>query len=191
MLLIPDISHHNTLTDSAMHDMKAAGYPVVINKATQGGSNIDATFADRLARERSVGLIPGSYAFLDPNPSGIKQAQHYLKVAHLQKGDLQPIVDAESLGLTRTTFLQAMYTLEGQGYRPILYSYKSFWESLGSPVRWPLWIAGYTKSMPSLPASAEVFAWQYTDKEQVAGVVGPCDCSKFFGTLLDLKKYLI
>lgn len=190
-LLIPDISHYSQLGPSAFHDMKQAGYPAVIMKATEGGNYTDPKFADYFVRTRMADMIPGAYAFEDPSPSGIVQEQHFLDVAHLVKGDLQPIVDAEKLGLTRATFLQAMYTLEKKGYRPIQYSYLDFWKGLGAPTRWPLWLANYSGHLPALPTGTELFALQYTDKEKVAGVLNPCDCSKFFGTPQDLKKYLI
>lgn len=190
-LLIPDISHYSHIASNGFHLMMAAGYPCVIMKATEGVTYDDPAFADLFIRARMTSVIPGAYAFIDPKPSGIAQEQHFLKVAHLRKGDLQPIVDAEAVGLTRATVLQALYTLEKQGYKPILYTYKSFWEGLGSPKRWPVWIASYTPQMPDLGKDVEIFAWQYTDRANVNGVLNPCDCSKFFGNIADLRKYVI
>ncbi|MGI4789235.1 MAG: glycoside hydrolase family 25 protein [Janthinobacterium lividum] len=188
-LLIPDVSHFEP--DIQFHDMANAGIPAFITKSTQGTDYTDPTYLDFMARGRSVGLIAGAYAFINPS-NGAAQAEYFLHVAHLQAGDLQPIVDAEKLGLTKATTEAALTDLEQRGHKPILYASFAFWRDvLGSPSRWPLWLAAYRAVMPVLPAGVTLFAWQYTDSATVAGVARTCDASHFYGTADDLSAYLI
>jgi GH25 family lysozyme M1 (1,4-beta-N-acetylmuramidase) len=189
MLLVPDISHYEP--NVQFHDIKASGVPCVITKATQGTSYTDPTFLDFLARGRSVGLIMGAYAFLNPG-GGAAQADYLLEVGHLTSGDLQPIVDAEKLGLTKETTFAALEELTRRGYAPILYASLSFFgDVLGNPTDYPLWLAAYRAVLPDLPGSVALFAWQYTDRGHCPGVATTCDCSHFYGSLDDLKSYCI
>ena len=183
----PDIYHGDHAV--SFHDMAAAGIPLVILKATEGTAYTDPAFAARAARVRSVpGLALGAYAFLDARP-GPPQAAHFLSAAHLQPGDLQPVVDAEKLGLTKAETFAALTDLEGRGYRPILYASLSFWRDvLGSPTRWALWLAAYCATLPALPDDVTLFAWQHSENSTCPGVVGPCDMSYAYGNLSD---YLI
>ena len=188
-LLIPDISHYEP--NVQFHDIAAGGVPCVIVKATQGTSYTDPDFADFMERGRSVGLIMGAYAYINPG-NGAGQADYLLNVSHLQAGDLQPIVDAEALGLTKATTEAALTELEAQGKKPILYASYAFWrDNLGSPTRWPLWMAAYRAVMPTLPSAVKLFAWQFSDHAVVPGIAEPCDCSHFFGTADDLAAYCV
>lgn len=188
-LLLPDISHYENV--QSFHDIANAGCPAVIMKCTEGTGYTDPTYADYKARTKACGMVAGAYVFLDP-AQATPQVQHFLSAAHLSSGDLQPIVDAEKLGLTKGEFTAAMYDLEGRAYKPICYANYYFWrDTLGSPSRWPLWLAGYTQTMHTLAKNVRLFAWQFTDKGQVPGITNPVDCSHFYGTVSDLKGYCI
>ena len=182
-----DISHYEADVD--FHTLAGAGAcPLVITKCSEGSSYTDPTFADFAKRVRTVpGLIFGSYVFLDagdPSP----QVAHYLSTAHLQPGDLQPVVDAEAAGLTRQQTFDALHQLETRGYRPILYcSCDYFANTLGSPTRWWLWLMSYKKTLPALPAGVRLWAWQHTDAAVFPGVARPCDGNYLYVPVADLK----
>jgi GH25 family lysozyme M1 (1,4-beta-N-acetylmuramidase) len=86
-----------------------------------------------------------------------------------------------------------MHQLEAGGYKPILYCSLSYYRDvLGSPTRWPLWLAYYGAQMPTaLPPELVVFAWQRTDKGTCPGVSQPCDMNRVFYSSEGLKKFMI
>jgi lysozyme len=185
----PDLSHWDRLTPDAFHQFKANNFPCVILKATQGNTNTDPTYTDYAHRTRTVGLLLGAYVFLTPGAAG-PQIVHYESIAHLQPGDIQPIVDAEAAGLTKATTFAAMADLEAHGYKPILYASYAFWHDvLGAPTKWPLWLAAYRAVMPALPKAVTLFAWQYSESASCPGVVGNCDMNKFYAK--DFSQFLI
>ena len=183
----PDLSHYTDPADADFHTLAAGGVPLVITKASEGSHFTDPTYAGFAQRIRSVPLILGAYCFLDVAPEG-PQVAHFISVAHLQKGDLQPVIDAEATGLGKDETFAAMEDLEGRGYRPILYCSLSFFNDvLGSPTKWWLWVAAYRATMPILPAGVRVFAWQHSDHAVFPGIAKPCDGSYLYVTVADLK----
>jgi lysozyme len=182
----PDLSHYEPDVD--FHQVAAGGCPLVITKATEGANYVDPTYAGFAARIRSVpGLILGAYVFEHTGFSAAAQISRFLSVAHLQKGDLQPVVDAEQLGLTRAETFAALTGLEARGYRPILYCSLSFFQDvLRSPTRWWLWLAAYRDTLPALPDEVNLFAWQHTDHAVFPGVKNPVDASYLYVPVADL-----
>lgn len=183
----PDLSHYEPVVD--FHKVtREGGAPLVITKCSQGATSVDPTYADFAKRIHSVGAILGAYHYLDPLPAPETQMAHFLATAKLQKGDLQPVIDAEAAGLTKETTFEALYSLEHRRYRPILYCSLAFWRDvLGSPVRWLLWLAAYRAALPALPDSVRLFAWQHTDCANFPGVAKPCDSSYLYVPLARLK----
>jgi lysozyme len=89
-----DLSHHqrNVDFDKLITENKPA---FVFLKATEGKSHIDVAYADRLNKFRELGIPVGGYHFFNYNVSGKEQADHYIRTADLQKGDLFPVLDVE------------------------------------------------------------------------------------------------
>ena len=182
----PDISHFVDPSSVDFHAVAAGGVPLVICKSSQGSHYTDPTYAGFASRIRSVPLILGAYCFLDVAPEG-PQVAHFMNVAHLQKGDLQPVIDAEAAGLSKAETFAAMADLEGRGYRPILYCNLSFFaDVLGSPTKWWLWLAAYRATLPTLPAGVKLWAWQHNDAGICPGVARPCDMSYLYVPVADL-----
>jgi len=181
-----DLSHYEPDVD--FHKL-AETCPFVITKCSEGTGYIDPTYQGFADRVRTVpDLIFGSYVFLDAAPAS-PQVDHYLSAAHLEPGDLQPVVDAEALGLTRAETLAAMTDLELRGYRPILYASLSFYKDvLNAPSRWWLWLAAYRDNLPALPPGTKLFAWQHSDHAVFPGVAKPCDGSYLYVSVDDLKE---
>lgn len=185
----PDISHFSA--DVQFHDIKNAGCPLVITKCTEGAHYVDSTYQDFSQRIRSVGLLLGAFLYEDAAPEG-PQVAHFFNTAHLQSGDIQPILDAEAAGLTKAETEGALEDLERRGYEPILYCNVSFYRDvLGSPTRWTLWIAGYNTALPTLPVGITLFAWQYSESGKCPGVSGPCDMNRLYIPLAQLHNFLI
>lgn len=181
-----DISHYEPV--NSFHDYKDANHPLLITKATEGTGYTDPTYADYAKRVRSVpGLILGAYVFEDVGNAKV-QNDHFFSVTHLQKGDLQPILDAEAAGLSKTQTLNALIDMENRGYRPILYASLSFfYDVLGAPTKWWLWLAAYRSVLPSLHSNVKLFAWQHTDHGTFPGIPNPCDGSYLYVPVANLK----
>jgi GH25 family lysozyme M1 (1,4-beta-N-acetylmuramidase) len=186
-----DVSHYDD-AHLDLHAYAAHGAPLIVLKATEGTHYTDPTFLSVLGRIRSVpGLIAASYVFEDAAPAGA-QIDHYLSVAHLRSGDLQPIIDAEALGLTRAEVYAAIADLRARGYDPLTYCDLSFFrDTLGSPTDITLWLADYTGSLPDLPDGVKLFAWQHTDRGVCPGVGNPSDMSYLYVPTDKLSDYCI
>lgn len=187
----PDLSHYEPNVD--FHVLVTEGVPLVITKCTEGQSYVDPTYENFAKRIHATpGMILGAYVFEDVGDAK-SQNSHFLSAAHLGKGDLQPVLDAEALGLSKDQTFEALRDFERRGYRPILYCNLSFFRDvLGSPLNWWLWLAAYTKSLPKLATGVKLFAWQHTDSGVYKGVAKPCDSSYLYVSIADLKaKFLI
>ena len=180
----PDLSHYEPV--ESFHALAAANVPLVITKATEGNYT-DPTWADYSARIRSVPMILGGYVFQDVGDVD-PQIGHFLSAAHLQTGDLQPVLDAEALGLTQAATFAALRDFESRGFAPILYCSLSFFtDVLGSPSAWWLWLAAYRATLPALPRGVKLFAWQRTDHAIFPGISKPCDGNYLYVPVADLK----
>ena len=176
----PDLSHYEPDVD--FHEVQAGGAPLVITKATQAAFT-DPTWADFAARIRSVGLVLGGFVYEEAAPEAA-QIAHYFSAAHLQVGDLQPVLDAEAAGLTLAETVAALEDMANRGYRPILYCSLAFWNDvLGGINDYWIWLAAYRDALPDLPADTKLFAWQHTDCATFPGVAKPCDASYLYAPL--------
>jgi GH25 family lysozyme M1 (1,4-beta-N-acetylmuramidase) len=186
-----DVSHYDDANLDLHAYVNVGGCKLIILKASEGNW-ADPTFARMSAQVRSMpGLTLGTYVYEDDAPEA-GQIGAYLSTAHLQSGDLQPVVDAEALGLTRAETFAALEDLEHRGYAPILYCNKYFFVSvLGSPTRWRLWLADYTGALPALPDGVSLFAWQHTQNNSCPGIPAPCDMSYLFAPSGDITPFLI
>lgn len=89
-----DISHHqkNIDYDELIKENKPA---FVLMKTTEGQTVVDCEYANRLKKFRDLGIPVGGYHFFNYNASGKAQAENYIRISDLQKGDLYPIIDVE------------------------------------------------------------------------------------------------
>jgi lysozyme len=83
--LIVDLSHHNGAPD--LQKAKAAGIVGVIQKATQGTSFTDPTFAANRKKAADVGLLFGAYHF-GVGADGVEQADFFLSTVQPGGSDI-------------------------------------------------------------------------------------------------------
>lgn len=84
----------------------------------------------------------------------------------------------------------------GRSRRPIVYTGHFWRDFLGNPIilsRCLLWLAAYVSDpKPYTPrAWKRITFWQYTDRGRVAGVDGPVDRNRFFGSRKRLRSVRI
>ena len=154
-----------------------------------GGDN---TFAPNWAGIKAAGMIRGAYQFFEPGDDPIAQANIVIaKVGVLGAGDLPVTADVEvtggQSGGTIAANLQTWLTHveAGTGKKPMIYTAPGWWNgNVGSSAfgSYPLWVANWGVSCPSLPSGWSNFAfWQDADNGSVAGIGGAVDTDEYNG----------
>lgn len=201
-----DVSHYQEKIDwLRLRNANMGADPVtfVIIKATEGVSLMDDRFNDNFYQARRNGLIRGAYHFLTPDVSAKKQAEFFLRQAHLEEGDLPPVLDIEDerkwlasgknkkqiqkMALEWLDVVEKYY-----GVKPIIYSGYRFRRDILSDKKfneYPFWMAHYYVSEPA--KDIKWHFWQHTDCGKLSGIRGPVDCNVFIGTMAELKDMLI
>jgi GH25 family lysozyme M1 (1,4-beta-N-acetylmuramidase) len=181
-----------------------AGVRFAVIKATEGASLVDHRY--RANRERSVAndIVPGAYHFARPSRrprSAIRQANHYLRVAHLRSGQLVPVLDLEVDGGLPRYRLRAWVRRWVQrvravtNLRAVIYTSARFWHHAMGNTTWfahrgyRLWLAQWHVRAPSVPAHRWTGSgwslWQWTACRHVRGIHGCVDGNRASGPSLD------
>jgi len=195
--VVIDISHYETVSQD-FAATAAAGIVAVILKATQGSGFIDPTFLPRVAEARTAGLLVGAYHFLDgSNPA--EQIAHFLTVAKSEAGidflaiDWEPYPPSQATAMAAAQAVASVQAATGSW--PILYTNRYMISSPSATLsRCPLWLAEYGTNPVCPPGWSQWTLWQHTDGQvgsapvPVPGI-GPCDRSRFAGTVEQLKAW--
>lgn len=201
-----DVSHYQGRIDwENLRNANMGSSPVsfVIIKATEGISLMDDYFNENFYQARRNGLIRGAYHFLTPDVPAKKQAEFFLRQAHLEEGDLFPVLDIEDerkwqasgLGkadIQRMALDWLQVVGEHYGVKPIIYSSYRFRRDILTDKRfkqYPFWMAHYYVQEPAKDIEWEF--WQHTDCGKLSGIRGPVDCNVFRGNKKELEKFLI
>jgi GH25 family lysozyme M1 (1,4-beta-N-acetylmuramidase) len=165
-----------------------------------GQCGADPYFATNRVAAESNRIRVGAYhrAFAaggtteDARADAIAEADVFLgAVGSLQSGELVPVLDIESpfSGMTATTLrtwirVWVKKVNKRLGRKPMIYTNASSWAATGNTLefaqaRYPLWIAEWGVSRPSVPASNWAghgySVWQYSSSGTVAGISGNVD----------------
>lgn len=189
-----DVSHWQNDRGPIDWQMVArAGISGVLVKATQGSGYVDAQHAANVAGARAAGLLVGHYHYAGASGSQpgspAAEAAWFLRNVDHRPGELL-VLDYEpgrppgNPDEWCAQFLAAVR--ETTGVRPLLYMN----ESTARGLAWtrtrgmgtPLWVARYGVNNGQVPSVAlnvgswgAPALWQYTDRGEVAGVVGAVD----------------
>lgn len=186
-------------------EVKASGASFAYTKATQG-LNRDPRFTSHWTGIKAAGLLRGAYHWLVPGVDILRQAEAvFACVGKLGDGDLPVALDVErdAKGADKTAgtaddvkatdaqveqLADCIHHLTGK--RPLVYSYQSYLDDRNIEVpNCGLWIARYEPGPPSLPPGWLTYRFhQYAgDGGKQRGIKGPCDQSRFRGTLAELQ----
>lgn len=164
----------------------ASGVQFAYVKATQGATIVDARFASNRSGARAAGLRYGAYHFFEADTDSAAQARHFLATVGEDIGSLPPVLDVET-GMPSRAEVQAWLDLveEQTGVTPVIYSTAPFAnEHLSGFGSYPLWIADYGASTPTLPVTWTTWTvWQYDDSANVPGIDGVVDANVHNGPL--------
>lgn len=168
----------------------------IIAKATEGVTIKDKMYNDNMKNIRKGGYIAGAYHYYSTLSNAKAQAEAFIKTAQLQKGDLAPIIDVESMGKMtpeklRKSVLEFISILE-KHYKctPIIYTSANFrLDNLSTEDfdRFTFWIGHYGVDKPKVDCSF----WQFTEKAQINGISGKVDVDVFFDDRESFSKLLI
>ncbi|MBZ9662941.1 glycoside hydrolase family 25 protein [Mesorhizobium sp. ESP-6-4] len=194
-----DISHHNGNVN--LVKAQTDGIVGVIQKATQGQTGVDPTYARNRGRAETAKLLWGAYHF-GTGSDGVRQAENFLSVVGDRKAllvlDLEPNPTGPSMSLEEARAF-VTHVHDKTGHFPGLYSGHYIKQLLGTstdPILakcW-FWLAQYGPT-PVVPRNwASWTMWQYTDgafgpdPKSVLGI-GRCDRDMFSGDQADLTAF--
>jgi GH25 family lysozyme M1 (1,4-beta-N-acetylmuramidase) len=168
----------------------------------------DPYFAANRTAAEQVGIRVGAYhrAFAsggtvaDARADALAESDVFLAtVGSLQSGELLPVLDVETpfTGMTATTLRTWIRVFVKRvnkrlGRKPMIYTNATSWSATGNTTefaraKYPLWIAQYSGSKPSVPAANWAghgySVWQYTSSGAIAGISGNVDMDRL-GTAL-------
>ncbi|MGH2512507.1 MAG: GH25 family lysozyme, partial [Candidatus Limnocylindrales bacterium] len=118
--------------------VKAAGKQFVVMKATEGTDYVDPMYATNRAGAMAVGIPMTAYDFASPDATAneaVLEADHFVAVAGLTSGNLNPVLDLEQTGGLAPAALQVWVrawldeVTAKLGIRPMIYVSPSFWST--------------------------------------------------------------
>jgi lysozyme len=195
-----DVSKHQGSIDwKRVSQMKKNGIQItfVFIKATEGITRQDNKFLTNWKHSEQNGLLRGAYHFYYPSRDAGKQADNFINIVKLSKGDLPPVVDIEySNGKSAKKIcddlkvfverLEKYYTV-----KPIIYTNINFYNTylIGNFDNYPLWIAGYFDHDRFYNEfTTPWILWQHSEGGKVDGIGGNVDFNVFNGSLEKLKR---
>jgi lysozyme len=196
-----DVSHHQ---DNINWDLVSAmqvknvkiGFAFI--KATEGLAKVDNRFNRNWFRAREAGMCRGAYHFFLATKSGRLQAQNFIDVVELEKGDLPPVLDVEQtygvspdkLRKEVQNFLQS--TEEYYGVKPIIYTNVDFYRQYlnGAFDDYPLWVAHYLQQDKPRINRSWLF-WQHNEAGRVNGITSKVDFDVFNGDSTAFRNLLL
>lgn len=167
-------------------------------KATEGLLLVDPYFQRNWREAPKAGMICGAYHFFRPRKDGKAQAKFFLQVVNIEKGDLPPVVDIESLDgvspakmrLELSDFIN--YVEMKTKVKPIIYTGLKFYRDYlaGEFENYHLWIANYHQAQLRMDKSLWKF-WQHSDRAKINGIGHVVDFNAFNGDSTELVKMLV
>lgn len=193
-----DVSHYNGIID--FKRVKASGREFVWAKCSEYVADI--TYNRNRRDAKAAGLLFGAYHFFHPSRDPQTQAEKFLKLAGIERGDLVPMLDWEhSDGIPsyvdRSRAIIWLNTVEAAiGAIPIIYGSPYFLQALKlekSFARYPLMISHYGVSAPLVPSPWETWTfWQHSERGDIPGIPAlDEDLDMFNGTKEQLQQFTV
>lgn len=167
-------------------------------KATEGLGNVDPQFRRNWLNADEQNIAKGAYHFFIPGKNAQRQADNFMEIVSLNRGDLPPVLDIE-IG-RRMSVLQMQKEVKiwldavekNYGVKPIIYTNIDFYQKYFSTgfEDYPLWIAHYLQPDKPRIESKWVF-WQHSETGRVNGIKSPVDFNVFYGDSADFKNLLL
>lgn len=197
-----DVSHHNPILnwDNVLEQNITFAYM----KATEGNSHLDRNYEFNYDLARKSNIKVGSYHFYTFALSGKEQAQHFLKTAHFNSGDLIPAIDVEhspanpyskdkEFVKTVITELKIMENIlyERFGVHPIIYTNKDCFKLYikGNFNENIIWMCDLHNEPSEDINNWRI--WQFSHKGELPGIDGHVDLNYYRYTFTEFKELLL
>jgi GH25 family lysozyme M1 (1,4-beta-N-acetylmuramidase) len=196
-----DVSHYQGRID--WRRVSRSGHHFAIAKATEGHNYVDPTYLRNKWQAEASGVAFGAYHFARPDrrPNDpIREANHFLDVAHLEPGNVIPVLDLETTGglskrrITRWILVWLRRVRERLGVRAMVYTSPLGWsERTGNTTAvaragYDVWVAHWGVRRPTLPARGwggkGWTMWQRSACGSVPGIRGCVDVDHLVGRSL-------
>ncbi|MEP6594962.1 MAG: GH25 family lysozyme [Ginsengibacter sp.] len=196
-----DVSHYQKVIDwSNVKEMQAKNIRIgfVFIKATEGIGKVDADFRRNWLKTNEEKITKGAYHYFIAGKSSNAQAQNFIDIVKLEKGDLPPVLDIEQANGVEINDIRAgvknwLNKIE-QHYKitPIIYTNIDFYKNYLNETfdKYPFWIAHYLQPVRPRLNRKWIF-WQHNEKGHVNGIRSTVDFNVFAGDSSDFKKLLI
>lgn len=196
-----DVSRHqNVINWSDVKEMNVKNIKIgfAFIKATEGVDKVDARFRRNWLHAEEENIPKGAYHFFIAGKSGKAQAENFMEIVKLKKGDLPPVLDVEeTYGTSKVemhkNIIEWLDKVEKKYMvKPIIYTNIHFYNTYlrGLLDEYPLWIANYLQ--PGKPRiSRKWIFWQHSESGRVNGITTKVDFNVFAGDSISFKKLLI
>ena len=196
-----DVSRYQqTISWDAVREMKVKDIQIgfVFIKATEGIINTDPQFKRNWKKSKQAGMIRGAYHFFLATKDGREQAENFISLVDLEKGDLPPVVDIEqtygvNIALLKKELKEWLDVIEYYyGVKPIIYTNVDFYSRyLGKEFNsYPLWAAHYYQyNTPRIARNWDF--WQHSEEGRVNGILSKVDFNVFNGDSLQFRNILM
>lgn len=195
-----DVSkHQGTIDWKRVSRMKDNGINISFTfiKATEGITRQDNKFKINWIQSAQNGLLRGAYHFYYPSRDAIQQADNFIQLVKLSKGDLPPVVDIEySNGKSAKKICADLKVYidrieKHYDVKPIIYTNTNFYNTylIGNFDDYPLWIAGYFDHDRFYNEfNTPWILWQHSERGKVDGIRGKVDFNVYKGSLEKLMS---
>jgi lysozyme len=190
-----DVINWSDVKDMQVKDIRIG---FVFIKATEGTDKVDAQFSRNWLNAEKENIPRGAYHYFIASRSGKAQADNFIEIAKLKKGDLPPVLDIEEMNDTKPAVLQKRIkewldqVEEAYGIRPIIYTNIHFYNTVlkDSFEQYPVWIAHYLQ--PGKPRIDRKWTfWQHSESGRVNGIKTKVDFNVFSGDSLEFRNLVI
>ena len=181
-----DISDHQKHIDWP-EVAKDKNIKYVYIKATEGATYVSNLYRYNLENAHKHGIKVGSYHFLRTGSRIRDQFENFKRIVKKNEQDLLPVIDVEvrqgwtNQQLRDSVKLFADLVEEHYGCRPLIYTSSSFYDNiLGRSFNiYPLFIARYSASQPTLKSGNDWVMWQFSERGRIRGISTNVDLSCF------------
>lgn len=196
-----DVSHHNPILN--WDNVMEQGITFAYMKATEGNSHQDRNYPFNYDLARKSNIKVGSYHFYTFALSGKEQAQHFLKTAQFNTGDMIPAIDVEHSPVNpyskdnkyTESVVQELKVLENELYRhfgvhPIIYTNRDCYKLYikGNFSDNIIWMCDLHRE-PSDDSNWKI--WQFSHKGEIPGIDGHIDLNYYRYTFNEFKELLL
>ena len=195
-----DVSRYQRVINwREVKDMKVENIKIgfAFIKATEGVGKIDGEFRRNWLQAEQKKIPKGAYHFFIAGKSGKAQAENFISIVKLKKGDLPPVLDIEeAYGTNEEVMIKEISDWLNKvesyyGTKPILYTNIYFYNRyLKTFDKYPFWIAHYLQ--PNKPRLKRKWIfWQHSERGRVNGIKSAVDFNVFAGDSSDFKELLL